>query len=51
MERFISDPSSDDDPSEAVRLPRFRDEIRVSIGTGGVGDWRLPRALRDADVE
>jgi hypothetical protein len=39
MDKFISDPSSDDDPSDEVRVPLFRDEILVgAFEIGGLGD-------------
>jgi hypothetical protein len=51
MDKFISDPSSDDDPSDEVRVPLFRDEIRVgAFEIGGLGD-RCPPSFRTVEVE
>ncbi len=51
MDKFISDPSSDDDPSDEVRVPLFRDEIRVgAFEIGGLGDW-CPPSFRTVEVE
>ena len=46
----MSDPSSDDDPRDEVRVPLFRDEIRVGpFEIGGLGDC-CPASFRTVDV-
>ena len=46
----MSDPSSDEDPSDDVRVPLFRDEIRVGppfvLEIGGLGDCWSPPSFR-----
>ncbi len=51
----MSEPSSDEDPSEDVRVPLFRDEIRVGppfiLELGGLGDCWSPLSFRDVVVD
>ena len=51
----MSEPSSDEDPSDDVRVPLFRDEIRVGtpfvLEIGGLGDCWSPPSFRVVVVD